>query len=163
MHLCFSSVYITFEANAIYYWHPVAWGGFGVEDDAISRKHREIWIWHVCAWITEIPSLFWCLTGSLWFRHTNVSTEPNVCYKNCHVAHWGICAISLLRINSFVQIHYNDVIMSAMASQITSLTIVYPAVYSGADQRKHYTKAPRHWPLCGEFTGDLWIPHTNVQ
>ena len=27
--------------------------------------------------------------------------------------------------------------MSAMASQITSLTIVYSTVYSGADQRKH--------------------------
>ena len=23
-------------------------------------------------------------------------------------------------------------------------------------------KAPRHWPLCGEFTGDRWIPHTNA-
>ena len=34
-----------------------------------------------------------------------------------------------------VYIHY--VIMSAMASQITSLTIVYSTVYSGADQRKH--------------------------
>ena len=34
-------------------------------------------------------------------------------------------------------IHYNDVIMSAMASQITSLTIVYSTVYSGADRRKH--------------------------
>ena len=33
--------------------------------------------------------------------------------------------------------HYNDVIMSAMASQITSLTIVYSTVYSGADRRKH--------------------------
>ena len=33
--------------------------------------------------------------------------------------------------------HYNDVIMSAMASQITSLTIVYSIIYSGADQRKH--------------------------
>ena len=32
--------------------------------------------------------------------------------------------------------HYNDVIMSAMASQITSLTSVYSNVYSGADQRK---------------------------
>ena len=21
-------------------------------------------------------------------------------------------------------------------------------------------KAPRHWPLCGEFTGDRWIPRT---
>ena len=30
--------------------------------------------------------------------------------------------------------HYNDVIMDAMASLITSLTIVYTSVYSGADQ-----------------------------
>ena len=33
--------------------------------------------------------------------------------------------------------HYNDVIMGTMASQITSLTIVYSIVYSGADQSKH--------------------------
>ena len=24
-------------------------------------------------------------------------------------------------------------------------------------------KAPRHWPLCGEFTDDRWIPRTNGQ
>ena len=46
--------------------------------------------------------------------------------------------------------------MGAKASQITSLTIVYSTVYSEADQRKH-------WPLCGEFTGDRWIPRTNGQ
>ena len=40
--------------------------------------------------------------------------------------------------------------MGDMTSQITSLTIVYSTVYSRADQRK----APRHWPLCGEFIGD---------
>ena len=37
--------------------------------------------------------------------------------------------------------HYNGVIMSAMASQITSLAIVYSTVYSGADQRKHQSPA----------------------
>ena len=36
---------------------------------------------------------------------------------------------------------YNDVIMGAMASQITSLTIVYSTVYSGTDQRKHQSPA----------------------
>ena len=25
------------------------------------------------------------------------------------------------------------------------------------------TKAPRHWHLYGEFTGDQWIPRTNGQ
>ena len=33
--------------------------------------------------------------------------------------------------------HYSAVIMGAMASQITSLAIVYSTIYSGADQRKH--------------------------
>ena len=37
--------------------------------------------------------------------------------------------------------HYNDVIMGAIASKITSLTIVYSTVYSGVDQRKHESSA----------------------
>ena len=37
--------------------------------------------------------------------------------------------------------HNSGVIMSPMASQITSLTIVYSSVYSGADQRKHQSPA----------------------
>ena len=43
---------------------------------------------------------------------------------------------------NFTHSHYNDVIMSMMASQITSLTIVYSIVYSGAVQRKHQTSEP---------------------
>ena len=38
-------------------------------------------------------------------------------------------------------LHYSDVIMDMMASQITSLTIVYSTVYSDADQRKHQSSA----------------------
>ena len=38
-------------------------------------------------------------------------------------------------------LHYNDVIMGTMASQITSFTIVYSTVYSGIDQRKHQSSA----------------------
>ena len=59
-------------------------------------------------------------------------------------------------------VHYGDVMMGTIASQITSFTIVFSTAYSGADQRKHQSKAPRHWPLCGEFTGDRWIPRTNA-
>ena len=46
--------------------------------------------------------------------------------------------------------------MGTVASQITSLTIVYTTVYSDADQVN--IKAPRHWPLCGEFTGTGEFP-----
>ena len=44
-------------------------------------------------------------------------------------------------VHCYLVAHYNDVIMDSMASQITSLTIVYSAVYSGADQRKHQSSA----------------------
>ena len=37
--------------------------------------------------------------------------------------------------------HYDDVIMGAIASQITSLTIVYSTDYSGAYQSKHQSSA----------------------
>ena len=37
--------------------------------------------------------------------------------------------------------HYHDDIMSAMASQVTSLTIVYSNLYSGEDQRKYQGSA----------------------
>ena len=57
--------------------------------------------------------------------------------------------------------HNNDVIMGSIASQITSLTIVYSTVYSGADQRKHQSSASL--AFGGEFTGDRWIPRTNGQ
>ena len=38
-------------------------------------------------------------------------------------------------------IHYNDVIMSTMASQVISLTIVYPTVNLGADKKTHQSSA----------------------
>ena len=38
-------------------------------------------------------------------------------------------------------LHCGDVIMGTMASQITSLAIVYTAIYSGTDQRKHQSSA----------------------
>ena len=41
----------------------------------------------------------------------------------------------------FKSYHYNDVIMSLTASQITSPMLVYSTVYSDADQRKHQSSA----------------------
>ena len=51
--------------------------------------------------------------------------------------------------------------MSVIASQITSLTIVYSTDYSVADKKNHQSSASL--ALCGEFTGDRWIPRTNGQ
>ena len=51
--------------------------------------------------------------------------------------------------------------MSTVASQITSLTIVYLTVYLGVDQRKHQISVSL--ALCGKFTGDRWIPRAKGQ
>ena len=52
--------------------------------------------------------------------------------------------------------------MSAMASQINSLTIVYSTVYSGADQRKHQSSASlafvreiHRWPVNSPHKGPV--------
>ena len=54
--------------------------------------------------------------------------------------------------------HYGDVIMDAIASQITSLTIVYSTVYSDADQRKHQSSASLAF-VQGIHRGRLNSPH----
>ena len=53
--------------------------------------------------------------------------------------HFMLRALHSIPVSNF---HYNDIIMSAMESQITSLTIVYSTVYSGADRRKHRSYEP---------------------
>ena len=50
--------------------------------------------------------------------------------------------------------HYSDVIMSAMASQITGVTIVDSTVCSGTDQRKHQSSAS----LAFVRGTDRWFP-----
>ena len=56
--------------------------------------------------------------------------------------------------SAFLVIHCSDVIMGAVASQITRLIIVYSTVYSDADQRKHQSSASlvfvrgiHRWPV----------------
>ena len=56
------------------------------------------------------------------------------------VMHGDAMTLKLLS-TSLVRCHYNDVIMTTMASQITSLTAVYSIVYSDADQGKHQNSA----------------------
>ena len=54
--------------------------------------------------------------------------------------------------------HYNDVIKGTIASQITSLAIVYSTVYSDGDQRKHQSSASLAFVL-GIHRGPVNSPH----
>ena len=57
--------------------------------------------------------------------------------------------------------HYNDVIMTTMESQITSLTVVYSTVYSDADQRKHQSSVSL--AFVWGIHRSRWIPRTKGQ
>ena len=60
--------------------------------------------------------------------------------------------------NQIIIVHYNDVLMGTIASQITSLTIVYSIVYSDADQRKHQS-SPSLAFVRGIHRGKVNSPH----
>ena len=57
-----------------------------------------------------------------------------------------------------IRSHYCDVIMGEIASQITSLTIVYSTVYSDADQKNHQSSASLAFER-GIHRGPVNSPH----
>ena len=97
---------------------------------------------------------------------------------NCHVNY-------IFDVNEGIVFHYNDVIMGAIVSQVTSLTIVYSSVYSDAEERKHQSFAalafvwgihrwpvnsPHKWPVTRKmfpfddvFMCRLVFPQFNLQ
>ena len=79
-----------------------------------------------------------------------VETRSNMISCACGRIHWSK--------NMNHRLHHIDAIVSAMASQITSVLIFHPTVYSQAVQRN--IKHPRHWPMWGEFNGERWISRT---
>ena len=88
-----------------------------------------------------------------WF--SKISTI--ICRWWCYILLTGFATGSNL-----ASFHYGDVIISAMASQITSITIVCATVYSGADQRKHQSSASlafvwriHWWPVNSPHKGPV--------
>ena len=71
------------------------------------------------------------------------------------------CQISMIihaKMAETVTIQYHDVIVGAVASQITSLKIVYSIVYQNADGRKHQSSASLAF-VRGIHQGPVNSPH----
>ena len=81
---------------------------------------------------------------SIWWRHHGLPSP------------WGI--ICFFTVRTITVSHYNNVIMDTIVSQITSLTIAYSTVYSGADQRKHQSSASLAF-VWGIHRGPVNSPH----
>ena len=116
---------------------------------------------HGICHIPDIPGHCWNWYHSaqsfnkVW-RHCYLFADIQVRCRNPMVwnkadSHNNVCTVT----------HHCDVIMTTIASQITSLTVVYSTVYSDADQRKHQSSASLAfvWGIHRE----RWIPRTNGQ
>ena len=96
------------------------------------------------------------LTSQLW-KIVNHKTNA-IC--SAIVSHFGVSKCRVL--DHLELFHYSDFIMSTMASQITSFTIVHSTVYSGEDQRKHQSSASlafvrgiHRWPVNSPHKGPV--------
>ena len=85
---------------------------------------------------------------------SSISIFPSVIWLIHLRRHWTPCAYEYECVRGSHIWHHSYVIMSAMASQITSLTIVYSIADWGADQRKHQSSASlafvrgiHRWPV----------------
>ena len=81
------------------------------------------------------------------------------CLLACrHFIRWKVINNNTWLKGTFIY-HYDDVIMGAAASPASRL---FTQWFIQAQIIKNI-KGPRHWPLCGEFIGDRWIPRTKGQ
>ena len=97
-----------------------------------------------------------CVARPQWVKGLGVVTQQHNLETMDHI-HWVTKCSNVWRPFEYWRLinrsrhsqHYSDVIMSAMVSQITGVSLVCSHGF------KHLS--PRHWPLWGESTGDQWI------
>ena len=160
----------TFPTKAFNQIHTGIWMPIIIRNIMYITVYRMVWQCLTCTWrlLEYFPSAILSLSHLILFssvRPTSTrcsSMISSICTSWLPTTPWQMgsprtsgmalwcsgtlsgCPLKVCKIfvgsNSY-SYHYNDVIMGAMASQITSLTIVYSTVYPGADQRKHQSSA----------------------
>ena len=95
---------------------------------------------------------------NVYSTYDNKNDTSTVC-PICKSGYDSLC--HLLFHCSHLSTHYCDVIMTSVASQITSLAVVYSIVYSDADERKHQSSASL--AFVRGIHRDRWIPRTKGQ
>ena len=156
---------VNWNSHAIQYIFDIAWPLFS--NEVLKTSHS-----------SPAKTRYWCL---FWVK--NVNTVPDFSLPSVvqyrvlvHRIHYDVIVMFNRKVLLACQLctkwrlsmdtlsvlpHYDDVIMTTMASQITSLTVVYSIVYSGVDQIKHQSSASL--AFVRGIHRDRWIPRTNGQ
>ena len=140
-----------------------------------SLQNASLWISNVsCVDCDKLILYVHCMQNAFWLYMPTTKTMPLFCRSFMVI--WGWTIIESIRLYVFHQIrwwngdgtmlpnvsliaeisswclrfkHFNDVIMSAMACQITSLTIVYSRFYASLADVKGIHRWPMHSPHKG--------------
>ena len=104
-----------------------------------------------------------CILNKFWLtRMLNISIIHNDSFKLLKICHLVVRLTVVSVLYSYKKYRYNDDIMSTIASQTNSLTIVYSTIYSGADQRKHQSsmslasvRGIHRWPVNSPQKGPV--------
>ena len=123
---------------------------------SLSGNH---WRYKSCEFASK--SLILLSSSHRLWRHIDIISLTRVGNPNKSVLDVSILKVPALFVTGEMTYYYSEVMMKAMASQITGVSIVYSTVWSGTDKKN--TKAPRHWSLWGEINGDRWDPRRKGQ
>ena len=102
--------------------------------------------------------------NSLWIRQRKILTPGRLGAARCKRVSYTYPYVISLRFRNHNRWHGWLIIIITMTSWWVRWRLKSSATQPFIQaQIKENIKAPRHWPLCGEFTGDQWIPRTNGQ
>ena len=111
-----------------------------------SHSHLRALTW------TSAKSVIDALRTAVQFQQPLIQHAPVIIHSNNVLHQHSVCD------SCGAIFHYNDIIMGTIASQITSLMIVYSTVYSDVDQRKHQRSASLAF-VWGIHRGPVNYPH----
>ena len=118
--------------------------------DHLADVHTNHFLCAVCTFLIDNFVGVWILSSTSSSLRMTVSNYCMFYWEKQSIWHTVRCTYCVVVIFR----HHNDVIMGAIASLITSLTIVYTTVYSCADRRTHqssvslvFARGIHRWPV----------------
>ena len=131
----------------------------------VEWKHNNMHIWKTWKYCLENGdrSVFYtCILTSCLIISAQSTWEvrPGYVWRHLDLPEWVRIFRPHYQFRLFL--YYSDVIMTTMASQITSLTVVHSIVYSDADKRKHqnsallaFVRGIHRWPVNSPHKGPV--------
>ena len=156
LEMCFWHNFGRCETSVLDNWQQIILPHYGISEfhPRLVHDNSSVPLWVVCVSLCQSikmkPTNVFIVAASAQFK---INKKTIVWYS--FDMFYLFVAYSLAS-ESMVK-HYCDVMMSTIASQCTSLTIVRLTIYSGAKHRKHQSSVSL--ALCG----GRWIPRKNGQ